>query len=148
MMKWFILLPLCVIGLLVIACSPAAPATPQMSSSPATTTPPQPSTSYIDVTPQEVKTLIDSTADLVIIDVSHHYADGHLPGAVSYYLGDGSLDRAIPTLDKNGKYQVYCHIDSVAIQGAKALVDAGFTTVYRLEGNYRAWVDARYPVEK
>jgi 3-mercaptopyruvate sulfurtransferase SseA len=35
----------------------------------------------------------------------------------------------------------------VAIAGAQKLVDSGFTNVYRLEGNYAAWVDAGYPVE-
>ena len=104
--------------------------------------------SYIDVTPAEAKDLIDNNPDLIIIDVSPHYASGHLPGAVHYYLGDGSLDKAIPTLDRSKTYLVYCHVDSVAIQGAQKLVDAGFKNVYRLEGNYAAWVDAGYPIEK
>jgi rhodanese-related sulfurtransferase len=102
---------------------------------------------YIDVTPAEAKELIDGNPDLIIIDVSPNYAQGHLPGAINYYLGDGSLDEAIPTLDKSKEYLIYCHVDSVAIRGAQKLVDAGFETVYRLEGNYRAWVDAGYPVE-
>ena len=102
---------------------------------------------YMDLTPAEAKDLIDNNPDLIIIDVSPHYAEGHLPGAVHYYLGDGSLDEAIPMLDKDKTYLVYCHVDSVAIQGAQKLVDAGFKDVYRLEGNYRAWVDAGYPVE-
>ena len=104
--------------------------------------------SYIDVTPQEAKKLIDENPGLIIIDVSPNYDNGHLPGAVSYYIGDGSLEKAIPSLDPNGKYLVYCHVDSVAIAGAQALVDAGFKNVYRLAGNYAAWVDAGYPVEK
>ena len=103
---------------------------------------------YIDVTPAEAKQLIDDNPDLIIIDVSPAYSQGHLPGAVNYYLGDGSLDAAIPTLDKDATYLVYCHVDSVAIQGAQKLVDAGFENVYRLEGNYSAWVDAGYPTEK
>lgn len=103
---------------------------------------------FLDLSPVEAKAVIDANPDLIIIDVSPHYANGHLPGAVHYYLGDGSLDRAIPTLDKNKKYLVYCHVDSVAIQGAQKLVDAGFENVYRLKGNYSAWVDAGYPIEK
>jgi len=103
---------------------------------------------YIDVTPAEAQQLIADNPDLIIIDVSPHYAEGHLPGAVSYYLGDGSLDRAIPTLDKNATYLVYCHVDSVSIAGAQQLIDAGFENVYRLQGNYAAWVDAGYPVER
>ena len=104
-------------------------------------------TGYIDVTAAEAKELIDTNPNLIIIDVSPHYEDGHLPGAINYYLGNGSLDAAIPTLDKNKDYLVYCHVDSVSISGAQKLVDAGFTTVYRLEGNYQAWVNAGYPIE-
>ena len=103
---------------------------------------------YMDVAPAEAKELMDNNSNIVVVDVSPHYDDGHLPGAVHYYLGDGSLDDAIPTLDPEGEYLVYCHVDSVAIAGAQKLVDAGFKTVYRLEGNYGAWVDAGYPVEK
>ena len=107
-----------------------------------------PQGTYIDVSAAEAKALIDENSDLVIIDVSPNYDQGHLPEAVNYYLGDGSLDAAIPTLDKDATYLVYCHVDSVAIQGAQKLIDAGFMNVYRLEGNYRAWVDAGYPIEK
>jgi len=107
----------------------------------------QPAT-YVDVSPAEAKALIDSTPGLIIIDVSPHYDNGHLPGAVNYYLGDGSLDAAIPSLDKEAVYLVYCHVDSVAILGAQKLIDAGFKNVYRLEGNYRGWVNAGYPIEK
>lgn len=103
---------------------------------------------YTDLTPTQAKELVDATPGLVIIDVSPHYADGHISGAVNYYLGDGSLEKAIPTLDKNGTYLVYCHVDSASIGGAEALVEAGFEKVYRLEGNYAAWVDAGYPIEK
>ena len=102
---------------------------------------------YTDVSAVEAKELIDSTPDLVIIDVSPKYDEGHIPGAVNYYIGDGSLDQAIPTLDKNKEYLVYCHVDSASISGAQKLVDAGFSPVYRLKGNYKAWVDAGYPIE-
>ena len=103
---------------------------------------------FIDLTPEEAKMLIDSTPDLVIIDVSPKYAEGHLPGALNYYNGDGSLDAAIPMLDMSKPYLVYCHVDSVSIAGATKLVEAGFNPVYRLEGNYSAWVEAGYSIEK
>ena len=102
---------------------------------------------YMDITAAEAKKLIDNNPDLIIIDVSPKYDEGHLPGAVNYYLGDGSLDAAIPDLDPEAMYLVYCHVDSVSISGAQKLVDAGFMNVYRLEGNYAAWVDAGYEVE-
>lgn len=102
---------------------------------------------YADINVQASKTLIENNPNLIIIDVSPHYDKGHIPGAVNYYVGDGSLDDAIQMLDKNGVYLVYCHIDSASILGAEKLVKAGFENVYRLEGNYAAWVDAGYPVE-
>lgn len=111
------------------------------------TSTPEGSVGYIDVSPAEAISLIDENPDLVIIDVSPNYAQGHLPGAVNYYVGDGSLDEAIPELDKDSPYLVYCHTDSASISGAQKLVNAGFTNVYRLEGNYAAWVYAGYEIE-
>ena len=105
-------------------------------------------TGYVDISAEEAKKMIDENQDLIVIDVSPNYDRGHLPGAINYYLGDGSLDKAIPELDKEADYLVYCHVDSVAIAGANKLVEAGFMNVYRLEGNYQAWIDAGYPIEK
>ena len=101
---------------------------------------------YIDVTPDEALQLIRETSDLVIIDVSPKYDEGHLPGALHYYIGDGSLDAAIPMLDSTKTYLVYCHVDAASIPGATKLVEAGFDTVYRLKGNFGAWVEAGLPV--
>lgn len=103
---------------------------------------------YIDVSPQKAKELIMEIPEIVIIDVSPKYDEEHLPGAINYYVGDGSLDAAIPNLDKNLTYLVYCHVDSASIAGAEKLIEAGFENVYRLEGNYSAWVEAGYEVEK
>jgi rhodanese-related sulfurtransferase len=105
-------------------------------------------TGYTDISATEASALINENPSLTIIDVSPDYDEGHLPGAVNYYLGDGSLDAAIPTLDPNAMYLVYCHFESASRQGAQALVDAGSTNVYRLEGDYSAWVNAGYEIEQ
>jgi hypothetical protein len=57
------------------------------------------------------------------------------------------LDYALEYLDPMASYAVYCHGDAPSIQGAQAMIDAGFMYVYRLEGNYAAWVNAGYDVE-
>ena len=103
-------------------------------------------TSYVDVTPMEAKELMEIKEDLVVLDVSPKFADGHLPNAINIYIGE--LEQRIGELDKSKPYLVYCHVDSVSQQGAQVLVDNGFMEVYRLEGNYAAWVDAGYDVEK
>ena len=103
---------------------------------------------YVEVSPQEALKLMLETPDLVVIDVSPIYASGHLPNAVNHPVGDGSLDKGIPTLKNNLSYLVYCHGDAPSIAGSQKLVDAGFKKVYRLVGNYSGWVDAGYPIEK
>lgn len=104
--------------------------------------------SYTDLEPVKAKELIDKTPGIVILDVSPNYAKGHLPGAINHPVGDGSLDKAIPKLDKNKTYLVYCHGEAPARLGAQKLVDAGFTKVYRLAGEYKGWVAAGLPIEK
>ncbi|MBN2087410.1 S-layer homology domain-containing protein [Candidatus Peregrinibacteria bacterium] len=104
-------------------------------------------TTYMDISASDAKALIEENSELIIIDVSPKYDEGHLPGAINYYVGDGSLDEAIPSLDPEATYLVYCHVDSASILGSEKLIEAGFKNVYRLEGNYSAWVDAGYKVE-
>jgi len=102
---------------------------------------------YTDVSAQEAKELIDSTPGLTIIDVSPNYGEGHIPGAINHYAGDGSLDAALPNLNKEATYLVYCHFESVSRAGAQKLVDAGIKDVYRLDGDFDAWVEAGYDIE-
>ncbi|MEN6396415.1 MAG: rhodanese-like domain-containing protein [Methanoregula sp.] len=101
---------------------------------------------FTDISAVQAKDLIATEKDLVIIDVSPYYDQGHLPGAISIPLA--MLDTKIPSLDKTKTFLVYCHGDAPSIAGAQKLVDAGFPRVYRLAGNYAAWVNAGYPVEK
>ncbi|MCP4348025.1 MAG: hypothetical protein GY795_21190 [Desulfobacterales bacterium] len=93
------------------------------------------------------KNLIDTTSDLVIIDVSTMYDQGHLPLARNYPVNDGTLANEIPNLNKNGQYLVYCHSDIASLKATQMLLAEGFQTVYRLEGNYDAWADAGYLID-
>lgn len=102
---------------------------------------------YIDISVDAAKRLIEANPDIIILDVSSAYENGHIPGAINYYVGDGSLDEAIPSLDPESTYLVYCHFESASRLGAQKLINAGFENVYRLEGNYAGWVDAGYGVE-
>jgi rhodanese-related sulfurtransferase len=123
--------------------APASPAAQATSPGSVTATSPG---KFTDISAVQAKDLIATEKDLVIIDVSPYYDQGHLPGAISIPLA--MLDTKIPSLDKTKTFLVYCHGDAPSIAGAQKLVDAGFPKVYRLAGNYAAWVNAGYPVEK
>lgn len=102
---------------------------------------------YMDISPMELQQMMSSNPDLIVIDVSPIFAQGHIPGSVSYPLSGGVLDNAIMYLDKQADYVIYCHTDQASMSGAQALVDADFENVYRLEGNFSAWEEAGYDVE-
>ena len=99
------------------------------------------------LTPQEAKELLDKTTDVVVIDLSpRHYDKGHLPGAVN--LPKSTIPATVSSLDKNATYLVYSHWTGAPLSAAELLKDAGFKNVYALKGNFGAWVDSGYPVEK
>lgn len=101
---------------------------------------------YIEIDALAAQALIESTPNLVIIDVSTAYANGHLPGAINIPLTE--LTGRLGEMDPAAPYLVYCHGDGPAISGSEILVENGFAPVYRLLGNYGGWVDAGLPVEK
>lgn len=100
---------------------------------------------YTDVSVSEAKMLIETEPNLVVVDVSPHYDDGHLPGAINYYPSS-ELEADVGCFDKSKVYLVYCHADGPSRNGAQILVDAGLE-VYRLESHYSGWLDAGYDVE-
>lgn len=104
-------------------------------------------TQHTDIGVHDAKILIDEKPEMIIVDVSPYYDKGHIPHAINYYIGDGSLDSALKTLDKNATYLVYCHFESASRTGVYKFLKAGFENVYRLEGDFPAWEDAGYTIE-
>ena len=105
--------------------------------------------SFIDIAASVVKSKIDAGDFEAILDVSPLFNASHLPGATNAKGSTGGTDLSelIVGMDKTKSYLVYCHSDSPSMAGAQLMEDAGFENVYRLEGNFSAWVDAGYDVE-
>lgn len=103
---------------------------------------------YTDVTPAQVQALMEEVSDLVVIDVSPDYEDGHLPGARYIYVTD--LEKKLNSLDRSKPTLIYCHCikDAPSIAAAEILANNGFSKVYRLKGHFSAWVEAGYRIEK
>jgi rhodanese-related sulfurtransferase len=105
---------------------------------------PRPAVLAVDA--EEAQIIISTTPPLEAIDVSTQWTAGHIPGARSYPLADGSLARALRTLDKRRPYLVYGREPGPSFEAAQLLVDQGFGPVYWLEGGFQSWVDAGYAV--
>ncbi|PFG33232.1 rhodanese-like domain-containing protein [Sanguibacter antarcticus] len=69
--------------------------------------------------------------DAIIIDVRTpaEYAEGHLEGAQLLDLTGGELAAAIPTLDQDAEYFVYCKSGNRSGQATQLMTDAGITDI-------------------
>jgi rhodanese-related sulfurtransferase len=98
----------------------------------------------------DVKRKLDGGQYLHLVDVREEseWFKGRLPGAV--HLGKGVLERdiekAIPDLD--AEIVLYCGGGFRSALAADNLQKMGYTQVYSMDGGWRAWNEAGYPVQK
>jgi len=83
-----------------------------------------------------------------VIDVrgDAEWQEGHLPNARHYFLGD--LIRKTRDLPHDTPIAVHCHGGTRASVAASLLQAQGFTNVANMSGGYRAWSNAKLPVER
>lgn len=86
------------------------------------------------------------TAGVTIIDVrtADEFAAGHIENAINIDVEDGNFDAGIADLDKTKTYAVYCHSGRRSLIAANTMADAGFTSIYNLDGGVGAWGAAGY----
>jgi rhodanese-related sulfurtransferase len=99
---------------------------------------------------RDIKRRLDAREKLTLIDVreDNEWARGHLPGAV--HLGKGIIERdieeAIP--DKDAALVLYCGGGFRSALVADNLQKMGYTNVISMDGGWRGWTTAGYPIEK
>lgn len=86
----------------------------------------------------------------VILDVRtvEEYEAGHIPGAIQIDFQD--VPKRIKDLQSFAQQDVvvYCERGFRAQIAETALQEAGFDRIYHLEGDIKAWRQAKFPVEK
>ena len=106
---------------------------------------------------QEVITVIDvntfekeaiaSGAQLVDVRRDNEWEHGHLENAKHFEMNNPSWQTQIETLDKNKPVYVYCAKGGRSAKCAQQLKEAGFTTIYDLEGGINNWKSAGKPIQ-
>ncbi|WP_156366686.1 rhodanese-like domain-containing protein [Microbacterium sp. No. 7] len=83
---------------------------------------------------------VEVGADTIVVDVRtpEEYAAGHLDGAQLLDLTGGDLAAAVPSLDPEAEYLVYCRSGNRSSQAVALLERAGFTDVTDLGSLERA----------
>lgn len=86
------------------------------------------------------------TAGVTVIDVrtAQEFAAGHIADAINIDVEGAGFEAGIAALDKRKTYAVYCHSGRRSLIAANAMADAGFTSIYNLDGGIIAWDAAGY----
>lgn len=97
----------------------------------------------------QIKRWQDEGRTFHLIDVREEseWARGHLPGA--RYLGRGVIERDIETQfpDLETELYLYCGGGFRSVLAADNLQQMGYRKVISVDGGFRGWCDAGYPVE-
>src|SRR5713101_3621587 len=85
----------------------------------------------------EVKKQLDAGEKIIVVDVREEseWARGHLPGAI--HLGKGIIERDIEQ-----------RIPDRSAPAADNLQKMGYTNVLSMDGGWRGWTEAGFPVGK
>lgn len=77
---------------------------------------------------------IEVGENTIVLDVrtAEEYASGHLEGAQSLDFNGGEVAAAIPNLDPEAEYLVYCRSGNRSAQAIALLEQAGFTNLTNL----------------
>ena len=96
---------------------------------------------FRDVATADAKSLIESKADLTVIDVRtpEEYAAGHLANAINVDVKAADFSNKIGVHDKNKEYLVYCRTGKRSLQAAEVMKGLGFTNVSNMTGGITQW---------
>jgi rhodanese-related sulfurtransferase len=96
----------------------------------------------------QVKAMLDDGEDFDLIDVREEseFAAGHLPRAI--HLGKGVIERDIETKvpDLARRLVLYCGGGYRSALAADAIQKMGYTNVISMDGGFRGWHEAGYPL--
>ena len=103
-----------------------------------------------ECTVNDVKQRLDRGEKFHLVDVREEseFAAGHLPR--SEHLGKGIIERDVETKipDTAAEIILYCGGGFRSALAADNLQKMGYTNVISMDGGFRGWKEAGYPIEK
>jgi len=99
---------------------------------------------------QETKKRLDNGEKLILVDTREdaEWARGHIPGAI--HLGRGIIERDIEKTvpDKGTPIVLYCGGGFRSALAADNLQKMGYRNVISMDGGWRGWTEAGFPIIK
>ena len=97
----------------------------------------------------DVKRKLDAGERFHLVDIREEseFGHGHLPGAIHLSKGiiERDIEKAIP--DKSAPIVLYCGGGFRSALAADNLQKMGYSNVISMDGGWRGWTEAGYPVE-
>ena len=102
-----------------------------------------------EVNVKQAKANIDKKMYKVILDVREpkEFRAGHIPGAINIPRGLLEFKITKKIADKATPILVYCKTGGRGALSGQTLMKMGYTKVFNMDGGWKAWVKAGYPVE-
>jgi rhodanese-related sulfurtransferase len=99
---------------------------------------------------RDIKKRLDAGERLIIVDTREdsEWARGHIPNAI--HLGKGIIERDIEQTipDKNAPLVLYCGGGFRSALAADNLQKMGYKNVISMDGGWRGWTEAAFPIAK
>ncbi|MHB8410861.1 MAG: rhodanese-like domain-containing protein [Candidatus Acidiferrales bacterium] len=99
---------------------------------------------------RDIKKRLDAGEKMILVDTreDNEWAKGHIPGAI--HLGKGVIERDVEKTiaDKNAPLVLYCGGGFRSALAADNLQKMGYKNVISMDGGWRAWTEANFPVAK
>ena len=99
---------------------------------------------------RDIKKRIDAGEKMILVDTREdsEWTRGHVPGAI--HLGKGVIERDIEQTipDKNAPLVLYCGGGFRSALAADNLQKMGYKNVISMDGGWRGWTEAGFPVAK
>ena len=94
--------------------------------------------SHLDPSAFEAAMTEPNTA-IVDVRTPSEFAAGHIAGAINIDIEGADFTSAISSLDQSKTYALYCHSGRRSGLAIAAMQQAGFTSVYDLNGGIQNW---------
>jgi len=99
---------------------------------------------------RETKKRLDASEKIILIDTREEseWARGHIPGAI--HLSKGIIERDIDKIapDQDATIVLYCGGGFRSALAADNLQKMGYRNVISMDGGWRGWTEAGFPVIK
>lgn len=99
---------------------------------------------------KETKKRIDAGEKIILVDTREdaEWARGHIPGAI--HLGKGIIERDVEKTipDKDTRIVLYCGGGFRSALAADNLQKMGYRNVISMDGGWRGWTEAGFPIIK